>query len=207
MNAVVENTPDGYMRNAQGHLVPIDVISPWDIERDALVRSIVEDAQALQQQMFAFKSQALGDLAAFIDLSAETYDVKLGGRKGNTSLTSFDGRYRVQLAISERLVFDERIQAAKALVDECIHEWTQGSRVEIKALVEHAFQTDKEGKINIGRIMSLMRLSIDEPKWRRAMDAIRDSMQVAATTAYLRIYERRGNTDKYEQLTLDMAGL
>lgn len=198
--------PVGYLRNAQGHLVPEDAVRPWDKERDRLVREIVAAAKALQRQMSVFKSRAMGDVDAFVELSAERYDVKLGGRKGNVTLMTFDGQYKVQIAISDRLVFDEGMVAAKALVDECIHEWTAGSRTEIKALVEHAFQTDKEGKINIGRILGLMRLSIDDPKWRRAMDAIKDSMQVAASTQYIRVYERQG-ADRYEQVALDLAAL
>ena len=199
--------PEGYLQNVQGHLVPVDTVSDWDKERDQLVREIVAKAKALQSAMASFKSATMGDVSAFIELSAERYDVKLGGRKGNTTLMSFDGQYKIQLAIAERLMFDERIQAAKALVDECIHEWTEGSRVEIKALVEHAFQADKEGKINIGRILGLMRLAIDNAKWKRAMDAIRDSMQVAATTSYLRVYERQGETARYQQVALDLAAL
>lgn len=199
--------PEGYLKNVQGHLVPVDTVSDWDKERDQLVREIVAKAKALQSAMASFKSATMGDVSAFIELSAERYDVKLGGRKGNTTLMSFDGQYKIQLAIAERLMFDERIQAAKALVDECIHEWTEGSRVEIKALVEHAFQADKEGKINIGRILGLMRLAIDNAKWKRAMDAIRDSMQVAATTSYLRVYERQGETARYQQVALDLAAL
>jgi len=199
--------PEGYLKNQQGHLVPINSIDQHDLDRDELIQELVSGAKVLQTAMAKFKAQAMGDIEAFIDLAAERYEVKLGGRKGNVSLTSFDGRYKIQIAVSDRLVFDERIQAAKALVDECILIWTEGSSSEIKALVEHAFQTDKEGKINLGRILSLMRLSIDDPKWRRAMDAIKDSMQVASSSTYLRIYERQEDGKKYQQIVLDIAGL
>ncbi len=199
--------PAGYMQNTQGHLVPIDTIDPIDLARDELVKEIIQQAQKLQISMRQFKENAMGDVSAFVDLAAEKYGVSLGGRKGNVSLLSFDGRHKVQLAVAERLHFDERIQAAKALVDECIHEWTAGSRSEIKALVEHAFQTDKEGKINTGRVLGLMRLDIQDAKWRRAMDALKDSIQVVSTTTYIRLYERIGDSDKYTQISLDLAAL
>lgn len=199
--------PDGYMQNTQGHLVPIDNIDDIDMTRDELVREIVKAAKQLQVSMGHFKEQSMSDVSAFVDLAAEKYDVSLGGKKGNVSLLSFDGRYKIQLAVAERLHFDERIQAAKALVDECIHEWTSDSRSEIKALVEHAFQTDKEGKINTGRILGLMRLSIQDKKWRRAMEALKDSLQVVSTTTYIRIYERLGESDKFNQISLDIASL
>jgi len=202
-----EQIPDGYMLNAQGHLVPIDTIKKIDMERDKLVKQIVGNAKAQQAQLAAFKSAAMGSVETFIQRSVEQYGVELGGAKGNVSLVSYDGKYKVQLAVSDRLTFSEQIQAAKVLIDECLHEWTKNSRSEIKALIENAFQTDKEGKINIGRIFGLMKLNINEPKWKTAMDAIRDSIQVEGTTSYLRIYERQGQTNKYEQVTLDIAGL
>jgi len=207
-------TPAGYWKNAQGNLVPEEAIKPIDKERDKLVKKLVASARALQATMAAFKSGAMGDVETFVERSAERYDVKLGGKKGNITLPSFDGQYKIQLAVADRLVFDERIQAAKALVDECIHEWTTDSSAEIKALIEHAFQADKEGQLNTGRILGLMRLSIEDKKWQRAMDAIKDSMQVASTCSYLRIYERVGDSDtqaagtgRYQQISLDIAGL
>lgn len=34
----------------------------------------------------------------------------------------------MQIAVAENIQFDERLQAAKALIDECINVWTQNSR-------------------------------------------------------------------------------
>ncbi len=40
-------------------------------------------------------------------------------REGEVSLTSFDGEYRVLIAADERISFDERLQIAKSLIDDC----------------------------------------------------------------------------------------
>ena len=138
---------------------------------------------------------------------SEQYDAQIGGPKGNVTLISFDGRFKLRRQISENLSFDERLQAAKALIDECIKDWTQGSRTELQALVNDAFQVDKEGRINTGRILGLRRLKIEDDRWLRAMDAISDSLQVTGTTAYVRLYERQGMTDRYVSVPLDMAGV
>lgn len=198
--------PAGYLRNAAGHLVPLDLVSEIDKTRDALVQEIVEKAGDLRGLMADFKADAFGDIQAFAELSAEKYGVKLGGIKGNITLCSYDGRYQIKLAQADIKIFDERLQAAKELVDACIHRWTEGSRAEIKALVEHAFQTDREGKISLGRIYTLMQLEIEDVEWQTAMQALRDSMQVVSTKAYLRIYERN-QAGKFEQLTMDLAGV
>jgi hypothetical protein len=201
------NTPEGYLQNAQGHLVPNELVTPIDLARDSLVHEIVAAAQALQEKMIAFKVRAMDDIAAFIQLSAEQYNAKLGGEKGNVTLTSYDGHYRIVRTNADYLTFDERLIAAKTLIDECIHRWAQGSSVEIQALVEHAFQTDKAGKINTARVLGLTRLDIKDPQWRKAMQAIRDSIQISGSRSYVRIYERVGDSDQWRPIVLDIAAL
>lgn len=196
--------PTGYMENTQGHLVPIESVKPIDITRDNLVREIVGKARALNGQIVEFKSAVFGDISAFVQLSAEQYQVKIGGNKGNISLLSFDGRYRVQRSIAEAISFDERLQAAKALIDECITDWAQSSTPEIKVLVQDAFQVDKSGNINTGRVLGLRRLEITDPRWLRAMQAIGDAVQVTGSKAYVRVYERDA-TGEYVPIPLDIA--
>jgi hypothetical protein len=199
--------PDGYRANSFGHLVPVGAIKPLDLLRDDTVTRIIWNAQIMQEQMRLFKNKALADIAAFLEIAADQYNTKLGGKKGNLSLVSYDGQYKVLLAVSDSLNFDERLHIAKQLIDECIHEWTADSNANIKALIEHAFQTDKQGNINTARIFGLMRLKIDGEKWQQAMQALKDSIQITSTSQYLRLYERVGESDKYQQIAMDIAGL
>ena len=201
------NVPDGYMRNAQGHLVPLELVKPIDQERDRLVRELVALAKELNARLVAGKSKMFGDVAAFVELSAEQYGVKRGGKKGNITLPTYDGAFKLQIATAENVTFDERLQAAKTLIDECINEWAKGSRPEIMVLVQQAFQTDKEGNLNVGRILGLRRLEIADPRWQEAMRAIGESVQVIGTKQYVRLYERLGDTDRYVPIPLDMVAV
>lgn len=201
------NIPEGFRQDAKGRLVPESQIKPIDLERDKLVLEIVSKAKVVSQSISDFKSNAFGDIAAFVQLSAEEYGARIGGDKGNVQMMSFDGRYKVLRAIQERLVFDERLQAAKALVDECIHAWSKDARPEIQALVNDAFQTDKAGAINTGRVLGLRRLNISDEKWQRAMAALSDAVTVADSKSYIRVYERVGNSEEYRSIPLDVAGV
>jgi hypothetical protein len=203
-----ENTiPEGYRADAKGCLVPESMIKPIDRARDELVQELAHQAKVVSDGLRGFKNRVFADINAFVDLSAEQYDVRLGGKKGNLTLFSFDGAFKVQVAIAEHMIFDERLQAAKHLIDECIIDWSQGSRDEIKVLVQSAFQTDKEGKINTGRVLALRRLDIRDEKWQKAMQAIGESLQVVGSKEYVRFYERIGNTDQYQPISLDMAAV
>jgi hypothetical protein len=199
--------PDGYRQDARGALIPESKIKPIDLARDALVQEIVKNAQMLSEQIGNFKLTAFGDMQAFVEMSAEQYGAKLGGQKGNVSLVSFDGRYKVQRAVAESITFDERLQAAKSLIDECIHDWSEGANDNIRVLVNDAFQVDKEGNINTGRVLSLKRLNIIDDKWKSAMDAISEAVQVTGSRTYIRVYERIGDTDKWEPIPLDIASV
>ncbi|MGD8172168.1 DUF3164 family protein [Vibrio sp. TRT 21S02] len=197
---------DGFRFNAQGHQVPVSQIKDIDLLRDDVVKQIVDSAKVLQAEMATFKTKAMSQVADFVDLSAQEFDVKYGGTKGNVTLLSFDGKYKVQRSIGEHRVFDERIQAAKAKIDGCIKRWSEGSSDQIKALVDLAFRVDKQGNIDVNQVLSLRQLNIDDPDWIEAMDAIADSIKVVGKTPYLRVYERQGD-GQYKQVALDIAKL
>jgi len=198
---------DQFRRNAQGHLVPLEQIKDIDRLRDDLVSDVIAKVRRLQAEMIKAKAEIASEVDAFLTLSAREYGTEYGGKKGNVTLTSFDGRYQIKRAIADHLAFDERLQVAKQLIDECIHRWTEGSRSEVQALVEHAFQTDKEGKISTARVLGLRSLKIEDQQWQKAMQAIMDSIQITGSKAYMRFYERHAHDGPHRQIPLDVAAL
>ncbi|MEG1609636.1 MAG: DUF3164 family protein [Bilophila sp.] len=199
-------TVDGYKINAQGHLIPLEQVRAIDLARDELVLEKVSKVKVLQEQLKTLKGELMQDITAFVQLSAERFGARLGGNKGNVSLMSYDGAYVIKRQMSENVRFDEGLQAAKELMDECLKEWSAGSPGELRAIVDHAFRVDKEGRINTMAILSLRRLNIKDDRWQRGMQAIADSLQVIDTKAYVRVYER-DTTGKYQPISLDMAAL
>jgi len=196
-----------YMTDSQGRLVPTSMVKPIDKLRDELVRKLVRRAEEASRTLRIFKEDAFSEINAFCELSAQEYDRLVGGAKGNISLVSYDGRFKVCRAISENLAFDERLQVAKGLIDECIHEWSGGSRPEIMVLINDAFQVDRKGMVNTKRIMSLRKFNIEDSRWQKAMAAINDSLTVESSSIYLRVYERVEGTDQWRQLPLDLASV
>ena len=130
--------PADYWMDAKGALIPVKLLKPIDLARDALVGEIVTKAIELNKLMKEFKNNSFADIAAFVDLSANEYDVKLGGKKGNVTLFTFDGRYKIQRAMADRLAFDERLQAAKELIDQCLADYAEGARPELQIRINRA---------------------------------------------------------------------
>jgi arginine deiminase len=194
-----------FKTDALGNQIRIENIKPIDLARDALVVELVNQARVVSNQIAGYKIHAFADIEALVELSAEQYGVKMGGKKGNITMLSFDGKYKVQRAMNEHLTFDERLQAAKVLIDECLNDWTADANVNVQTIINKAFEVDKEGNINTGRVLTLRRLDIQDERWLRAMAAISDSIQSVGSKAYIRIYEREADTDKYVPISLDIA--
>ena len=56
-------------------------------------------------------------------------------------------------------------------------------------------------------MLSLLRVEIEDPDWQRAMEALKDSIQVNGTAVYIRVYQRVGNTDRYDPINLNIAAV
>lgn len=208
MDIDMDEVPKGYMRNATGGLDLISKVKEIDLLRNEMVLEIVRESINEGYRLKRMKQRFFETINAFVDLSAEKYGVKCGGKKGNMTFMSHDGQYKIIVAVNENIVFDERLQIAKNLIDECIADWSQDSRDEIKALVQDAFYVGKSGNLNKNRILGLRRLDIHDERWMKAMQAISDSVQVDGSKQYIRIYQRnKSDRDKYDLVILDVATL
>lgn len=196
-----------YMTDSQGRQVPVELVSDIDKLRDQTVTDIIERVMGMRDTLNEFRLKVKNDIFAFINLSAEKYGKKHGGVKGNITLTTYDGKYKIVIANNETLEFDERLQIARDLIGECLEEWSSGARAEIKLLVNDAFKVDQKGKVSTPRILGLNRLDIKHPKWQQAMQAINESKQVAQSKQYLRIYKRDESTGEWVHISLDVCAM
>ena len=190
MPTTIDVNGKAYLRDAKGNLVPVETVKPIDLLMDETVRRITGFARQLSAQIGRFKGHTFEDVNAFQALIAQEYGAHIGGKKGNITLTSFDGCQKVQVQVADLIEFGPELQVSKALIDECLSEWSADSRSEIRALVNRVFQVNKEGQINRAELFMLLRVEIEDARWVRAMDAIRDSIRVIGSRTYVRFYER-----------------
>ncbi len=194
-----------YMEDGRGQLLPIETIKPQDLLGDEVVRKICGYAQPLAAELARFKQHSFDDVDGFLGLLAQQYGVKLRGKKGNHSLTTIDGLKMVQVAVSESIDFGPELQIAKAIVDECLRDWSAEASAEIRAIITRAFNVDNEGKINRNEMLSLLRIEFSDERWQRAMAAVRDSMRVTGSKRYLRVYERDQPDGEWKAVVLTLA--
>ncbi|HEV2675521.1 MAG TPA: DUF3164 family protein [Aliidongia sp.] len=198
--------PEGYRRDSKERLVPAHMIRPTDLLEDQLVEKMMGYADELSSQISRFKAHCFSDVGAFIDLLKEKYQLARGGVKGNMTFTAYDGCSKVQVAIAENMVFGPELQIAKGLIDECIVDWAEGADANLRVLVDHAFKTDQEGQVSREAVFALRRVEIQDDRWKRAMEAVGDSIRIVGSKAYIRFYRRTSPTARWDAITIDMAG-
>ena len=194
-----------YMSDAKGSLVPVELIKDADLLEDQTVRSIMGYAVALSEQMVRFRGHTMTDLGELDSLLAEKYDLKKGGKKGNCTYMTFDGLMKVQVQVADLLDFGPQLHIAKGLFDECLNEWSEDAHPAIQAVVTRAFNTDKEGQISRSDLFMLMRMNVEDERWQKAVDALRDAMRVIGSKEYVRFYRRQSVTAKWEPVSIDLA--
>jgi len=204
-DAVITIEGKPYMRDTRGALVPVELVKPADKLMDQTVRGICAYAEELSAQIGRFRAHTFDDVGALQQILADDFGARAGGRRGNITLTSFDGTLKVQVQVQDQVTYGPELQVAKELVDECIEGWAADARPEIRALVEHAFQVDQHGRINRGALYQVRRVDIPDERWQRAMAALTDSMRVIGTSTYVRFYRRETPRDRWRAITIDLA--
>ena len=194
-----------YMTDAKGNLVPAENVRATDKLQDETVRKILAYARDLSAQIGRFKQHTFDDLGAFEAILAQEYGASVGGAKGNKTFMTFDGCQKVQVQVADFIDFGPELQIAKSKIDECLREWTEDSRAEIRTIVTRAFNVDKAGQINRSEIFALLRHDIDDERWQGAMQAVRDAMRVVGSKIYVRCYERDQPDGDWRAVTIDLA--
>lgn len=212
---ISETIPEGYMRNALGHLVPKSQIRELDLLRDDTTRRIAAKWIELHNQMKALKAEVFADINDHVRIAGDKYDVTLGGERGGISLSTYDGSLKIVRSVADSITFTEEIEAAKALIERCLDRWSAGAESpegaagvqNLRAIAGRAFAKNRQGNLKKNDVLDLLRSEINDPDWIQAQAAIRDSIKVTGTSTYIRVYQRVGATGQYEAIPLDLAAV
>ena len=202
-----KRTVDGnvMMRDSKGGLTPVEMVKPQHVLEDELTRKIMGFWTAASAQIGRLKAHTVEDIDDFVALLAQEYQITPGGKRGNMTFQSYDGLYKVEVRINDYVDFGPELQIAKELVDECLNEWSVDARPEIRAIVTNAFNTEQAGRVNRSELIKLTRLPIDDERWQRGMQAIRDAQRVVGSKQYIRCYQRDRFDAPWKAVSIDMA--
>ena len=192
--------PDG-----NGGFDAVELVKPQLLIEDEMVRKLMGFADDLSAQISRFRGHSFGDIGDFQALLADHYGARKGGKKGNVTFMTYDGLFKVTVQVAEQIHFGPELQTAKNLIDECLNEWSETSRPEIRTIVTRAFNVDKEGQVNRSELNRLRKWDIEDPRWKSAMEAIADAARPVGSKEYLRFYKRDRHDGSWTPVTIDLA--
>jgi len=207
MAKVVEIEGRKYWADFKGDLTAAENISKEDKARDRVAETVCTKAIKISEKLAEFKNEVSGIIDEYLAGVADKFKTTW---KGNTQIVNFSQDLRVQVRIQESMDFDEKLNVAKNLIDECLLAWTSDSNPALATLVNKAFETDRKGKINREFVLKLIHLKMNAKthmdKWNEAIQILEKSMFVKSSKRQL-TFQKRGENGEWETILLDFAAL
>ncbi len=194
------------MTDAAGVAVPVRYVKEYDRRRDKLARRIQARWEAAQKTLQAIYDQTAADIEEIEKLAADgrTSARKLGV-KGNFQFQSFDGLVMICRSVRYDLRFDDRLRAAQSIIEEIIQEKTAAIDSDLAEILRDVFRPMSDGLLSKSRIMGLFRLKIGHPRWKDAMDLIRESIEARRGKTLLSVSVKDGREGAWNSIQLDIA--
>ncbi|NTB04209.1 DUF3164 family protein [Agrobacterium tumefaciens] len=196
-----------YVTNADGGLTPLALVKAEDFLEDQMVRKIIGFAKPLSAELARFKAHTRADIAEFDRNLEAKYGLVKRGRAGagNQKYRTIDGLMSVETRVNKLIEFGPQLQVAKGLIDECLNEWTEDGRAEIRGLVTRAFNVDQAGKISKDAVFELFKIESDDARWMKAMEAINAAVRVIGSKEYLHFSFRESHDAEWVRISLNIA--
>ncbi|WP_313234201.1 DUF3164 family protein [Sphingobacterium multivorum] len=174
--------------------------------RDENVTSLVEKAMKLHKELASFKSQTFEDIDTLYKLLQEHSSRHQKG-KGNVTLDTSDGQYRLVFKRSDNTRFDERATQAEAhIIDFIANRWGEKDDADsrfIKKLLER-----KNGKLDKNKVLDMisMKDNYNDPHWQKGIELLQESI-VPDTTRFYAEYYVRSEDNEWLPVVLNYARL
>ena len=196
------------LRDHNGFDVPVTAIGKIDLKKNQTAIKIAEKFKEMAVRLQNLKDFAFDAADEIYELQLKAYEID--GRdvermKGNFTFFSYDKRFKVEVNIGQRLEFDDKINLAKAEIDEYLKEITEGQNSDILIIVNNAFTTVR-GKLDPKRILQLFSYQIKNVRWKKAMEILQDSITTNYSKRYIKVSERDSNGE-YQNINVQFSSI
>lgn len=199
----------GCWLNGKGEFVHPDLIRIDEQLKDGMVESILDGVCETNKALQSFKDKINQEIESYLDLLLEKYnlDARSNAKKGNYTFENYSKTLKIQIQMAEKINFNEKLNIAKAKIDEYLNDIVKDSSEDIKVLINKAFEVDKKGNLDSKKILSLRSYDIKDPRWQEAMEIIAESVEIVGVKPYIRFYKREKATDSWTNVSLDFASI
>lgn len=197
---------NGRIEDQHGNLIKLETFKEYELQRDQLTRSLCRDCAVIADEIHALKAKMAKLIDNHIQQMGSLYNINLGGKKGNLSLTTIDKKLKVERSRQDRKTTNEHMLVAIELIQACVQKWKKGANQNLQAFVERYLRTDGKGSYNIADLQQLQKMKLKHPDedWDNAMQALANAIEFDFTAEYFRAFYR-DESGQYHQIPLDIA--
>lgn len=205
--AAAEPDP-GHVILRDGRQKPIAELSEFEIKREAKLQALACEGMDLYLR--------LADFSARYDVDFDELDEESAPRQAKNSRAAgtqsvsrvlLDGSVKLERKRADVVSYDEdKLMAAKALIDVCVQRFAAGGRSEIKQMAELSFVKNAKGQYSRSGMVRLQQIESDDPEWQQAMELIKKAELVGGVASY-KLISVRDKYGKYHPLPLDIAAV
>lgn len=191
-----------------GMAIPYDRTTPYERNAEKTTFHLATQALKIHKQLAEYKERVRQEAEELYKLFCEENGGKIGRGKGNATFYNFDRSIKVEVSVSEAIVFDENtIQLAKDKLDEVLNDGLSGAKDFIKPLVMDAFKTSG-GKLDTKRVLGLRRYAdrVKDARYADAMTLIDKAIRRPESRVYFRVWVRNGK-GQYDDIQLNFASI
>lgn len=158
--------------------------------RDDCVTEIVQKALAINEILKAFKTESFNGIETVYKMLQEHSQRHANG-KGNVTLDTSDGKFRIVFKRSDNTRFDERASQAEAhILDFIANRWGNKDDADskfIKRMLER-----KNGKLDKNRVLDMisMKDNYQDEHWQKGIELLQESIVPDSTKFYAEYYYR-----------------
>lgn len=198
-----QNKTERTMRDSLGRDIPIKYVSAYDKARDRVARRILDRFNKTRRVLERTVAESLADLES---LKAEKENT---GAKGNFAAQSFDGLIRVAIRQQYFIRLDERVTVARDMMLNYVNDvLNRVDGVDVSALrllVAAAFKVNADGFLSTGKVISLLRMEVNDQRWREAKQILQSSLKSEAGKRYLSCETRPDTQRDFTAISLNAA--
>lgn len=178
--------------DAAGREVPAKYVPKFAKTKDAAARKILDAWRKEEARL----RKLWKDTVAIVEKihagarEEEKLEPATVADKGYFSFRSFDGSVTVRLDRAREIVFNEKIDLAKELIDEAVKEIAGNSAGDLRTIVESAFKPrGKNRALDRQRLSDICRMDVRNKKWQKAVELIKAAAEESQRMDYLRVLD------------------
>jgi hypothetical protein len=180
----------------------------YEAERDRLVTELISQAEKINQQMVAFKNEAVDKLEQFRETAKKYGDIR-SNSKGGFSLRNTDQTLMVSYDRNTKSEYDERADLAEEQLRSFLEDKVKKrDRKAYRTIMALLTRNRKTGQFNPVGINSLLAIedNYEDERWHKAMQLFKESYTNISISMSVSFY-KKNDQDKDILIPLTFASL